>query len=270
MCYINGVKVSLKEYIAYKQKQKELKHLNQLKILNQPAKRGFDYSDWPIIKPYADGKDWEPVAMEWGFIPSWVTTREDVEKFRKGYKDASGKFQIGYTTLNAMGEEILNKKMFHEAALTRRCLVLSSGFYEHRHLPKMGKKGQVLKATEKYPYHITVKDADDFLIAGIYNTFIDRQTGETKDTFAILTTSALDHKIMSQVHNSKMRMPTILTDELANKWTEPDLSEKEIIELATFQYPSEKMKAHPVRKDFLQYEDPETEFIYETDLSLVA
>ncbi len=212
MCYINGLKVSLKEFIAYKEKQKELKHLNQ-NLLLQTARRGFDYSDWPIIKPFQDGKDWELVAMEWGFIPSWITNREDVVKFRNGYKDANGKFIIGYTTLNAMGEEILNKKMFRDAALNRRCLILSSGFYEHRHVQVVGKSGKILKTPVKFPYHITVKDADSFLMAGIYNTFIDKNTGEVKDNFAILTTAA--NSLMGQVHNSKMRMPTILNDELA-------------------------------------------------------
>ncbi len=56
MCYINGVKVSLAEFIKYKQQQKELKQIN-IKLMNQPARRGFDYSEWPVIKPTIDGKD---------------------------------------------------------------------------------------------------------------------------------------------------------------------------------------------------------------------
>ncbi len=261
MCYINGLKVSLKEFIAYKEKQKELKHLNEILLL-QPARRGFDYSDWPIIKPSPDGKDWDAVAMEWGFIPSWINNREDVLKFRNGYKDANGKYIIGYTTLNAMGEELLNKKMFRESALTRRCLILSSGFYEHRHVQVAGKSGKILKTPVKFPYHITVKGADSFLMAGIYNTFVDKNTGEVKDNFAIITTAA--NSLMRQVHNSKMRMPTILTDELANEWTEPNLSEERITAIATNQYSAECMSAHSVAKDFLQDTNPEEAFIYET------
>lgn len=261
MCYINAVKVSLAEYITYKEKQKELKHLNEVLLL-QPAKRGFDYSVWPIIKPSIDGKDWDVVAMEWGFIPSYLSNREAVEKFRNGYKDANGKFHIGYTTLNAMGEEILNKTMFKEAALNRRCLILSSGFYEHRHVSVMGKKGALLKTPVKYPYHIAVKEKSIFLMAGIYNTWTDQQTGETIDSFAILTTKA--NSLMQQVHNSKMRMPTILNDELANEWTEPDLSATRITKIATNQFPSEQMSAHTVAKDFLQTDEPDEAFIYET------
>jgi hypothetical protein len=41
------------------------------------------------------------------------------------------------------------------------------------------------------------------------NTWTDRDTGETKDTVAIITTKA--NKLMEQVHNSKMRMPVVFT-----------------------------------------------------------
>jgi putative SOS response-associated peptidase YedK len=266
MCYTNAVKIPLKDFLIYKDQQKELSHLDK-SLLMQATSRGFNYGDWPIIKPSKDGKDWSVVAMEWGFIPSWITTREDVAKFRDGYKDANGKFVIGYTTLNAKGEEILNKKMFRDATLTRRCLILSSGFYEYRHVQMIGKSGKILKTPSKFPYHITVKNTDSFMMAGIYNTFIDRTTGEVKDNFAILTTAA--NSLMSQVHNSKMRMPTILTDELANEWSEPDLSEKRIIEIAIHQYPAERMTAHTVAKEFLSSEDPAEPFAYETLEELV-
>lgn len=107
----------------------------------QPARRGFDYASWPVIKPSLDGKDWVLASMEWGFIPSYLRNRDAVEKFRNGYKDATGKLHIGYTTLNVFGEEMLDKPIFPEAVLHNRCLVLSSGFYEHRNIIEMGKRG---------------------------------------------------------------------------------------------------------------------------------
>ena len=260
MCYINGVKVSLAEYIRYKQQQKELKHLNNY-LHHQPAKKGFDYSDWPIIKPSTDGCDWDIVAMEWGYLPPYLKTRADVEKFRKGYVNESGKFITPMTTLNAMSEELLlPNKMYRQSALTRRCLVLSSGFYEHRHVIEIGKKGLPLKTPKKYPYHITVQSKPFFMIAGIYTPWIDTETGEVKDTFALCTTKA--NPLMEQVHNSKMRMPTILTDELADEWSNPNLTEKRIIEIATNIYPAEDMSAYTVSKSFLEDADPTEAFVY--------
>lgn len=266
MCYINSIRVSFSDYILYKQRQKELKLLSE-SLLMQPARRGFDYAPWPVIKPSADGKDWELVPMEWGFIPTYVRNRDAVEKFRNGYKDAAGKFHIGYTTLNVVGEEMLDKPMFREAALHKRCLVLSSGFYEHRHVTELGKRGKFLKTPVKYPYHITLPGKNYFMMAGIYNTWTDQETGETVDTFAIVTSRA--NSLMLQVHNSKKRMPAILPDDLADEWTEPGLSEERILHLATNQYPAEKMKAFTVAKDFLNAADPSATFTYETLSELV-
>ncbi len=91
-----------------------------------------------------------------------------------------------------MGEEMLKAgKMFRNAALTKRCLVLSSGFFEHKHIfPRNKRTGLPLKTALKYPYHITLRDKKVIIMAGIYNTWTDRETRETKDSFAIITTKA--------------------------------------------------------------------------------
>ena len=268
MCYINGVRVSLAEFIKYKQQQKELSQI-KMNLMNQPGRRGFDYSEWPVIKPTMDGKDWDVVGMEWGFIPAYLKTQQDVFNFRHGYKDETGKFRPPLTTLNAMGEELIKPgKMFREAGLKRRCLILSSGFFEHRHLTVMGKRGKPLATPAKFPYHITVKDKPVFMMAGIYQPWANKDTGEVIDTFAIITTDA--NELMQQVHNSKMRMPVILPDDLADEWTNPDLTEERITQLATYQFPANQMKAHSVPKNFLDELDPTEEFIYPDLPELIA
>jgi hypothetical protein len=55
MCTYNGCRVSRAEFIRLMSIEKELKNLR----LNIPARNGFDYRDWPIIKPVAGGKDFE-------------------------------------------------------------------------------------------------------------------------------------------------------------------------------------------------------------------
>jgi len=94
-------------------------------------------------------------------------------------------------TLNAMSEEmLLPKKIYREAALSRRCLVLSSGFFEWRHLFPIGKKtGKPLKTAVKYPYHIGVKDHPYFFIAGVWQPWKDIETGEYVETFSVVTTA---------------------------------------------------------------------------------
>ncbi len=255
MCYINGVRITLAEFIAYKQQEKELKALMASLNLNE-IRKGFDYTEWPIIQPTFDGKDWNIVPMEWGFLPSYLKNREAVKNFRNGYKNTEGKWIPGMTTLNFIGEELLQKPMYKEAALNRRCLVISTGFFEHRHLPVMGKRGKPLATPEKFPYHITVKDRPYFFFPGIYNPWVDKESGEVVNTFCFGTTEA--NSLMQQIHNSKNRMPVILTKELAEEWTEPNLSTERIVEISTYKIPANQMQANLVPKNFLEQADPTT------------
>ena len=260
MCYYNGIRVSLTDYIRLKGIEKQLKQYN----LNRAMQSGFAYANYPVIVPTKQGSDWEIDEMEWGFLPGYLKNREAVKKFREGYKDDAGKYHPAMTTLNAMSEEmLLPGKMYREAALSRRCLVLSTGFYEWRHVFPMGKKGQPLKTAIKYPYHIYLKGQEIFYMAGIWQSWNDKLTGELVHTFALTTTSAPEGHIMNQIHNSKKRMPTILNDNLAEEWLSEGLTESRITEIAGYQFPSEKMQAHTIAKDFREALNPQDKFDYE-------
>lgn len=139
--------------------------------------------------------------------------------------------------------------MYRDAALNRRCLFPATDFYEWRHIFPIGKKGQPLKTAIKYLYRIGVKNKEVFFIAGIWQPWTDRETGETVDTCALVTTKA--NSIMEQIHNSKKRMPTILTEKMAGEWISDGLSEQRITEIALSQLPADEMDVHTVRKDFL-------------------
>ena len=250
MCYYNGVKIKYNDFIRLK----ELEHQYPFEDLSIAVQSGFEYSNWPVIKPTMHG-DWEMVKMEWGFLPFYLKDREAVKKFREGYKDGKGKFHTAVITLNAIGEELLAPhKMFRDSALRRRCIVLSSGFYEWRHVPQIGKSGKILKATLKYPYFIKPAKGNFFLMAGVWQPWTDKETGETIETFAIVTTAA--NKLMAQIHNTKLRMPLILPEKEAAEWIREGLGEEEISKLATYQIPSLSMNAYPVYKDFRERENP--------------
>ncbi len=75
---------------------------------------------------------------------------------------------------NAREETLFEKKMFQDAAYTRRCLVPCTLFYEWK---KEGK--------QKTKYEIKTRD-DLFYMGGIYGKTID-DNGEAKDVFAIIT-----------------------------------------------------------------------------------
>ena len=259
MCFYNGQKVTRDEYIRLKQLEKAVAKYN---FLNHDLQIGFDYGMNAVLKSIPGKEDFEIVEMEWGFMPNYVKTREDAMKMRLGYKDNLGKFHPGFNLLNAVSEELLKPgKMFRNAALERRCLVLSTGFYEWRHVFPLNKKtGKPLKTAIKYPYFVSVKDRGYFFMAGIWQPWADKSTGEYVESFAIITTKA--NSLMEQVHNSKKRMPTILNEDLAYEWMFGNLDEKRILEIAATQFPAEQMEARTIAKEFIAALEPAKEFRY--------
>lgn len=259
MCYYNSVKVNQSELLRLKSIEKAIAKYD---FLNKPLLIGFNYQPVPILKRVDKKEDFELVQMEWGFLPSYIKTREQADKFRLGYKKENGQWQEPILTLNAKAAEMLfERKMYRDAALNRRCLVLSTGFFEWQHVFPVSKKtGKPLKTAVKYPYRISVKNRNYFFMAGIYNPWKDESTGEYIETCSIVTTAA--NPLMQQIHNTKKRMPTILTDDLAWDWLFGELDETRISEIAGFQFPAKELEAYPVAKDFRQALDPAEPFIY--------
>ncbi|MDX2046755.1 MAG: SOS response-associated peptidase family protein [Chitinophagaceae bacterium] len=257
MCTYNGCRVSRAQYIRLMAIEKEIKNLQ----LNFPARNGFDYRDWPIIKPLAGGKDFEIKMAHWEYIPASVEDEFDLKRSREYY-----------VWLNARSENLfVNDKgklsMYREGALNGRCLVLSSGFYEWHHIKKTGKSGKLLKKTEAIPYHITLeKEPEYFYMAGVSRVWTNHLRGQSADTFAIVTAPA--NEMMHEIHNAQHRMPTILPEELAFEWIQDGLSEKRIMEIASYQLPADKMKAWTIAKDFLKKPDPASYYDYPEDLNL--
>jgi hypothetical protein len=58
-------------------------------------------------------------------------------------------------------------------------------------------------------------------------------------------------------------MPLILSDELAEEWLLGNPDEERIHKIATYQYPSGKMEAFTIAKDFRESHDPIRQVHYE-------
>lgn len=247
------MRVTRKDYLRMLAIEKEIRGLS----MNRPAQRGFDYRDWPLIKPNAEKTDFFIKMVHWEYIPEHIFDEVQLINSRENFD-----------WLNAKAENLfVNEKgkisMWKEGALTGRCLVPTSGYYEWRHIGKIGKKGKVLDTKDKIPYYITLKEKTDniFFLAGICREWTNEKRGESADTFAIVTTAA--NELCAKVHNTKKRMPTILTDDLAKEWLFGDLSRERITEIANYQYDSDKMIAWPVEKNFIIKPEPDKEFVYE-------
>ena len=241
----------MSEFIRLKNIEKQLRGMQ----LKTKIHKGFDYSDWPIIKPIYKN-DISIELAQWGFLPNMVHNRKGIETFRSQR-----------TTLNAQSENLFisergGKSMWQDAARNGRCLVLSSGFVEYRHLYLKNKRtGEPRKTATTFPYWISLPGREYFYMAGIYNHWIDQSEDFEKDTFAIITAPA--NSLMEQIHNTQKRMPTILTDDLAFDWLFDDLTDKKIQEIAGYQYPADKMIAHPISREFMTIENPEAYFEYD-------
>lgn len=212
---------------------------------SRPMQSGFEYGDWPIIIWSDKSGRPEPVLAHWEFMAPWSRTLKEVEAGRQKY-----------TTLNAIGENLLESRLYKDAALTRRCLVPSSGFYEWRHWKPAGSKKELA-----IPYLVYLPEKPVFFIAGIWQPWTDQETGEHLIGFALVTTAA--NALMEQVHNKKKRMPLVLSDSLALEWVKPGLSGERLRSLVRFQYQPARMEAFTLQKDFRSAIDPVEPFQYE-------
>ncbi|WP_057938851.1 SOS response-associated peptidase [Algoriphagus resistens] len=159
--------------------------------------------------------------MEWGLVPFWVKSPDQAA-------------DIANKTLNAKSETIFELPSFRAAILKRRCIIPVSGFYEWRHYNK-----------KTYPYYIYPKSEGYFRMGGIWEEWLDKESGEIKRTCSIITTAA--NPLMEQIHNTKKRMPLILDHDAAVKWLSNDIKKEEIRELmAPFDY--ESMDTHTISR----------------------
>ena len=112
MCYYNGVKVTRTELIRLKQLEKLIANYD---FLNKPLQIGFEYKPHAVLKRVPNELDFDIVEMEWGFIPSYIISRDEANKMRFGYKDDIGVFHPMILTLNAVSEELLlPRKIFRD------------------------------------------------------------------------------------------------------------------------------------------------------------
>ncbi len=161
-----------------------------------------------------DGSN-EITFAKWGLIPSWA-------------KDDS----MGSRMINARAETLLEKPAFKNPFRYKRCIILADSFYEWQ---KPGGKARSV------PYLVKLKTGEPFAFAGLWDTWTDKETGETIKSAVIITTDP--NEMMLDIHN---RMPVILPPDKINMWLEiGDVNLQELLSLLK-PYPAEEMEAYPV------------------------
>lgn len=191
------------------------------RIPERTVVNGFEHPAMPIITN-TNPSDIE--LFQWGLVPSTVQSEGEASRFLQSYN-----------TLNAKGERLQESKIYSTPAKKQRCLVLASGFFEWHHVGK-----------QKIPYYISLKDDELFAFAGLWDVWTDTK-GAIHNTYTIITTQA--NELMAEIHNTKKRMPVILTNEQEQLWLSAGISSKELSHL-TQPISSELIKAHTI-KNFL-------------------
>lgn len=193
----------------------------EFSIANTPSKTLFEprYNIAPtqIIAAVRELESTREAAeLKWGLVPSWS-------------KDES----IGNRMINARAETITEKPSFREAFRSRRCIIPASGFYEWQKAEKGAKQ----------PFYFYLKDRELFGFAGLWEEWLDKQTGELLETCTIITTEA--NEVLKPVHE---RMPVILKAQDYDEWLDPKERNTDKLQTLLAPYPAKEMDSHPVSR----------------------
>jgi putative SOS response-associated peptidase YedK len=138
-----------------------------------------------VILP-KEGGGLDFARMRWGLVPYW---------WSKPLKQLPA-------TFNARSDGVETKPMYRDAFKKRRCVIPISGFYEWRQM-----------ADGKQPFFISGVDAPVLSVAGLWDNWKNRETGETIRSCTMIVTEA--NPFMSEIHD---RMPVFLGQETLEPW----------------------------------------------------
>lgn len=220
MCFHNSMSAKAVKLAARYGRKSDVVEIYQDILNEQYHVSAFTFPKYPIITT-SD----EIQVFNWGLIPFWT-------------KDEANADEIRRMTLNARADTIFEKPSFREPIMKKRCIVPSTGYFEWRH-----------EGTKKIPYYIYLKDEPIFSMAGIYDSWLDKETGEEHSTFSIITTDT--NPLTDYIHNTKHRMPAILSKENEEKWLNPNLTKQEICSFL-HPYEADKMDAYVIENDFIK------------------
>jgi putative SOS response-associated peptidase YedK len=230
MCY--DIKTKLEAQLKRAKHYNKTEWIKELERKLEPFQENeiFHASGYahPTLLIYSNEHATTPTPSTWGLVPHWV-------------KDNKKRFELWNKTLNARGETIFEKPSFRQSAKSKRCIIPLDGFYEHHHFN--GKP---------YPYLIRREDGEPLMVAGLWNEWLDTETGELINTCTIVTTKA--NQLLSKIHNNpklpESRMPVLLNEADEDRWLDISGDASNIESLKKLIQPLEDgmLVAHTVQK----------------------
>ena len=122
----------------------------------------------------------ELVVGQWSLVPWFAKTPK-----------------LPYPTCNARSEEMANKASYKQPwARGQRCVVPAESFFEPNW--ETGK-------------HVTWRfhraDGTPWGLAGLWNTWLDKESGEVVESYTLLTLNADEHPLMKRMHKADPKRP---------------------------------------------------------------
>jgi len=155
--------------------------------------------------------------------------------------------KVGRPLLNSRCENVFWQHS--DLIYTRRCIIPVDGYWEFYHY-----NGQT------YPHFIYPKQGGLFYLGGIWNQFVNKDTGKITESFSIITTPP--NEVTSKLHNNPKahdgaRMLLILDEEQLQVYLDESLNKNEIAAQFFEPYAASKMNYHTtvrfLKKEFAAF-----------------
>ncbi len=127
----------------------------------------------------------ELVVGQWSLVPWFATSPK-----------------LPYPTCNARSEELAAKASYkHPWARGQRCIVPAESFFE-----------PCWETGKHVPWRFSRSDNTPWGLAGLWNTWVDKATGEIVESYTLLTINADTHPLMKRMHRPDPKRPPDLQD----------------------------------------------------------
>ena len=142
----------------------------------------FPHASGPFIRraPHDAGYALELAVGQWGLIPWFAKTAK-----------------LSFATNNARSEELSSKASYREPwARGQRCIIPALDFDE-----------PCWETGKNVWWRFRRADGQLFGLAGLWNTWTDRETGEVHESYSMLTINADHHPLMARMHKPDPKLP---------------------------------------------------------------
>ena len=163
------------------------------------------------LAPIITHQQEEVQFFQFGMTPFWAKKKMYLFNAR-----AEGDFNKENDKNYNGNKGILQKPAFRKPIRSQRCLVIANSFIEGDEKEKLNK-----------PFLIFRKDFRSFTMGGIWDEWVDKNTGEIIHSFAIITTAS--NSITAEVGHH--RAPLIISPEDRKAWLNPDTDLNQITSL---------------------------------------